>query len=80
MGRTWWGGGGGADPGGEVEVGRTLVGRWRWGGPWWGGGEVGRTLVGRWRGGADPGGEVERWGFSLIPTPRYPHPPVETNH
>ena len=59
------------------EVGRTLVGRWRWGGPWWGGG-----------GGADPGGEVEVGagvtrggvGLSLIPTPRYPHPPVETNH
>ena len=49
MGRTLgWGG----------EVGRTLVGKWRWGGPWWGSGggadpggevEVGRTLVGKWR-------------------------------
>ena len=70
-------------------MGRTLVGKWRWGGPWWGVEvevEVGRTLVGKWRwgggGGADPGGEVGAGevGLSLIPTPRYPHPPVETNH
>ena len=78
-------------------MGRTLVGRWRWGGPWWGGGggadpggevEVGRTLGWGGGGGADPGGEVEVGagvtrggvGISLIPTSRYPHPLIETNH
>ena len=33
-------------------MGRTLVGRWRWGGPWWGGGGGGRCNPG-W-GGAQP--------------------------
>ena len=75
-------------------MGRTLGGRWRWGGPWGevevgrtlgGEVEVGRTLGGRWRWGG-PWGEVEVGagvtrggvGLSLIPTPRYPHPPVKT--